>query len=138
MTAGQFVVGLQVGDFNVVSPILRLQLCVYMPQLLVGGLSTLSHSGDYPEKSSSSLLGRLHRLENPASGTSSFLIECTGYAPSLWSHVPTTADINLELRMVIDCDWKSGVCSFKYRDSQGHRCEVNGSAAHYINLNTMN
>lgn len=112
---GLFPVAYRIGNGMPGSVNFNVHLMVYTPGERVSGYGTITQATNPPLDVPTKLEGSFSYMTVMPKDTH-ILVVATGYTVE----PGTQQEINVELRMVLTDDWKSGVANYQYRDNSGH------------------
>ncbi|MDY6855858.1 MAG: DUF1842 domain-containing protein [Thermodesulfobacteriota bacterium] len=118
---GMFIVSYEIGRNMSGAPLFKINFSVYTPAKTVAGIGHITQTTNPPLDIATNLHGQYtYMCVMPQ--TCQILITATGYPIINWPQHGGVGPIippNIELRMVITEDWKSGTANYKYIDSNG-------------------
>ncbi|ENY73122.1 hypothetical protein G114_04133 [Aeromonas diversa CDC 2478-85] len=115
---GLFLASFQIGKAMPGAPLLHLNLAVYTPGETVTGVSHVTQATNPPLDVASELKGQ-YTYMTVMPNKSHILVTAQGYPIVKWPQHGGLGPViqpNLELRMVLSDDWKSGTANYKYQD----------------------
>lgn len=124
---GLFPVAYKIGGNMPGAPLFMVHLTVNTPDRRVNGYGTITQTTNPPLSLNTKLDGDFTYMTVMPNDTH-ILMVLTGYPVINW---PPHAGIgpvimpNVELRMVLSDDWKSGVANYRYQDNNGNWHEIN-------------
>lgn len=124
---GLFPVCYNIGGQMSGAPLFKVSLLVYAPDKTVSGYGVITQAVNPPLRIKTKLSGDFTYMTVMPKNVH-ILVTATGH-PSV--HWPSHAGIgpvilpNVELRMVLTEDWKSGTANYKYVDKKGNWHEIN-------------
>lgn len=123
---GLFPVAYKIGGNMPGAPTFITHLVVYTPGRRVSGFGTITQAVNPPLNVETKLEGSFTYMTVMPKQTS-ILVTATGYPAISWPvHVGVGPVLtgNVELRMVLSGDWKTGTANYSYLDAQGKWHEV--------------
>jgi uncharacterized protein DUF1842 len=135
---GTFLARYAIGDDMLGAVKFDLQLVVDVPNKRVTGVGHLSQATNPPLNLSSQLSGDFSYMTVMPKNTH-ILVVAEGDQSSTRqrSTGSSQAQPNVELRMVLADDWKSGTASYKYRSGDGEWKEVTGAPVKTLTPTTL-
>jgi hypothetical protein len=127
LTAGEKQTGLfpvcyEIGGNMPGAPLLKVSLMVYTPGKAVSGYGIITQATNPPLKIETKLHGDFTYMTVMPKNVH-ILVVCTGYPVIQWpAHggIGPVIPPNVNLRMVLTEDWKSGTANYQYLDANGN------------------
>ena len=119
---GLFPVCYQIGGDMPGAPLFKVSLTVYTPGKSVNGYGVITQATNPPLKVESKLSGDFTYMTVMPKNVH-ILVVLTGYPILHWSHHAGIGPVigpNVNLRMVLTEDWKSGTANYQYLDANGN------------------
>jgi len=118
---GLFHVNYTIATANIGEPVFFLSMTVNTVDKVINGAGRITQSINPPVDVRTSLHGSYTTM-TVMPDKSHILVVASGQGP-IGSITPLTG-INVELRMIMSSDWKSGVANYRYLNAQGAWIEV--------------
>lgn len=121
------------------APTFNLNLGVYTPKETVHGVGQITQTTNPPLDVETKLDGSYTYMTVMPNNTH-ILVTATGYPIIQWPPHGGVGPVilpNIELRMVLDENWKSGTASYKYRDDQGNWHSIKDAKVQLVDANTL-
>ena len=132
--AGLFLTSYEIGTHAPGAPLFTINFSVYTPEESLGGVGHITQATNPPLNIGTMLHGQYsYMCVMPKS--CHILITATGYPIIKWPQgggVGPVIPPNVELRMVVTDDWKTGTADYRYLDSAGAWHEVKGVPAKLV------
>ena len=129
---GLFIVSYEIGGEKPGAPAFRINMSVYTPGETVAGIGHITQAVNPPLDIATNLHGQFtYMCVMPKN--CHILVTATGYPIVKWPQgggVGPVLPPNVELRMVLTEDWKTGTANYKYQDSKGNWHEVTNAPVH--------
>ena len=131
---GLFLACYQIATPRIGAPLFKLTLTVNTPEETVQGIGKITQTTNPPLDITTKLDGSFTYM-TVMPDTTQILVIATGY-PSI--HLPPGGGLgpvilpNVELRMVLNKDWKSGTANYKYIDNQGKWHSINDAVVQLV------
>lgn len=123
---GLFIVSYEVGGTMPGAPLFKINLSVYTPDETVSGMGQITQAVNPPLDIGTRLHGQYtYMCVMPQS--CHILVTATGYPPIQWPQgggIGPVIPANVDLRMVLTDDWKTGTANYKYLDASGTWHEI--------------
>lgn len=136
---GLFHVCYNIGGDKPGAPLFKVSLAVFTPHKTVSGLGHISQATRPPLDIATKLQGEYtYMCVMPK--VCHILVTATGYPVIHWPHSGGVGPViphNVELRMVLSEDWKSGTANYKYIDSKGVWHEVTDAPVAFVECNSI-
>lgn len=138
---GLFPVSYEIGGNMPGAPLFRVNLVVFTPAKTVHGAGHISQATN-PPLSVNTILSGQYTYMTVMPNNSHILVTATGHPVALGPGTPVLPP-NVQLRMVLSSDWKSGTANYEYQDSNHHWHTIDNApvklvtAAEPINLATQ-
>jgi hypothetical protein len=121
------------------APVLKVNFSVYTPGETVSGIGHITQATNPPLDIASNLNGQ-YTYMCVMPHNCHILITATGYPIIKWPQgagIGPVIPINLDLRMVVSEDWKTGTANYKYLDSTGKWNEITNAPVKVITSETI-
>jgi hypothetical protein len=128
MKTGLFIVSYTVGNEIPGAPLLNLDLMVNTPNKEINGAGSVTQAINPPLDVKSKISGDYSYMTVMPNSTHILLV-LTGYPNIKWPKGGGIGPVimpNLEVRLVLNDDWKSGTGNFTYTDNEGEKQEIEG------------
>ncbi len=119
---GLFPVCYEIGGDMPGAPLFKVSLTVYTPGKSVSGHGVITQATNPPLKVETKLQGDFTYMTVMPKNVH-ILVVATGYPILHWSHHAGIGPVigpNVNLRMVLTEDWKSGTANYQYLDANGN------------------
>jgi hypothetical protein len=136
---GLFIVSYDIGGNMPGAPLFKVNLSVFTPGETVHGIGHITQATNPPLDVATKLSGQYtYMCVMPES--CHILVTATGYPVIKWPQgggVGPVIPPNVELRLVLSEDWKSGTANYKYRDGSGNWDEITNAPVKMVSANTL-
>lgn len=123
---GLFIASFQVGGDKPGAPSFRINMSVYTPGETISGIGHITQAVNPPLDIPTNIQGQFtYMCVMP--NNYHILVTATGYPIIKWPQgggVGPVLQPNVELRMVLTEDWKTGTANYKYQDNKGNWQEI--------------
>ncbi|WP_225768359.1 DUF1842 domain-containing protein [Inquilinus sp. Marseille-Q2685] len=126
-SVGLFHASYRIGESRPGGKLFTLDLVVDTPTKRINGLGRITQAVSPPLDIPTTLQGNYSQLPTLPPAPSLLLVVLTGYPPIHWpphGGIGPVIPPNVELRMTLTPDWKSGTASYRYLDDKGQWHEV--------------
>lgn len=123
---GLFIASFQIGGDKPGAPSFRINMCVYTPGETISGIGHITQAVNPPLDIPTNLQGQFTYM-SVMPNNCHILVTATGTPIVKWPQgggIGPVLPINVDLRMVLTEDWKTGKANYKYQDSKGNWQEV--------------
>ena len=134
-----FIVCYEIGRDKLGAPLFRASFTVDTPSETLNGLGHITQAINPPLNISTKLDGS-YTYMTVMPKLVHILVTASGYPLIDWpSHGGIGPVIlpNVELRMVLNQDWKSGTANYRYRDGEGNWRSIKDAPVQFIACNTL-
>lgn len=136
---GLFIVSYEIGGNMPGAPSFNVNFSVYTPGETVHGMGHLTQATNPPLDIGTNLSGQYtYMCVMPKN--CHILVTATGFPIIKWPQgggVGPMIPPNVELRMVLEEDWRSGTANYKYQDGSGNWHEVTNAPVKMVPGNTL-
>lgn len=136
---GLFIVSYEIGGEMPGAPLFKVNFSVYTPGETVHGMGHITQATNPPLDIATNLSGQYtYMCLMPKS--CHILVTATGHPMIKWPQgggIGPVIPPNVELRMVLNEDWKSGTANYKYMDSKGMWHEVTNAPVKIVPGNML-
>jgi hypothetical protein len=136
---GLFIASYEIGGEMPGSPLFKVNFSVYTPGETVHGIGHITQTTNPPLDIATNLSGQYtYMCVMPKS--CHILVTATGHPIIKWPQgggIGPVIPPNVELRMVLNEDWKSGTANYKYMDSKGMWHEVTNAPVKIVPGNML-
>lgn len=136
---GLFIVCYEIGGDMPGAPLFKVNLGVYTPAETVSGIGNITQATNPPLDIGTRLHGQYtYMCVMPK--TCHILITATGYPIIKWPQgggIGPVIPPNVDLRMVVTEDWKSGTANYKYVDDKGNWHEITDAPIKLVPCNSI-
>lgn len=124
---GLFHASYRIGEARTGGVLFQLDLTVDAPTKRIQGLGRITLAVNPPLQIAAAVQGSYGQLPKLPQAPALVLVVLTGYPPIHWpphGGIGPVILLNVDLRMVLAPDWKSGTASYRYLDEQGRWHDV--------------
>ena len=135
---GLFLACYEIATSRIGGPVFKLNLIVNTPTETVHGVGTITQSTNPPLDIATKLDGSFTYMTVMPDITH-ILVTASGYPIIYWPPHGGIGPVilpNVELRMVLNSDWKSGTVNYKYIDREGLWQSIENAVATSVNCST--
>ncbi|PKM45216.1 MAG: hypothetical protein CVV05_07560 [Gammaproteobacteria bacterium HGW-Gammaproteobacteria-1] len=136
---GLFIVSYEIGGEMPGAPLFKVNFSVYTPGETVSGMGHITQATNPPLDIATSLGGQYtYMCVMPKN--CHILVTAIGHPMIKWPQgggVGPVIPPNVELRMVLGEDWKSGTANYKYQDGKGSWHEVTDAPVRIVSGNAL-
>jgi hypothetical protein len=136
---GLFIVSYEIGGNMPGAPLFKVNFSVFTPGETVNGIGHITQATNPPLDIATNLSGQYtYMCVMPE--RCHILVTATGHPIIKWPQgggIGPVIPPNVELRMVLSEDWKSGTANYKYQDSSGKWDEVTNVPVKMVSGNTL-
>ena len=131
---GLFLACYEIATSRIGAPLLKLNLTVNTPEESVHGVGKITQTTNPPLNIATKLDGNFTYMTVMPNITH-ILVTASGYPIIHWPPGGGIGPVilpNVELRMVLNKDWKSGTANYKYIDDQGNWQSIDNAAVKLV------
>ncbi len=136
---GLFIASYRIATSGLGAPECKVHLTVNTPKETVHGVGQITQTTNPPLDVETKLDGTFTYMTVVPNSTH-ILVTMTGYPVFQWppyGGIGPVIPSNVELRMVLEKDWKSGSANFKYIDNNGNWQSINNAKVQIISSPTL-